>query len=664
MTINRRDLVVGAAATAVATAIPAGSKSAIPSRGGPPPKVSTRYPFFGISPESYATGETPAIAINELGQAVALHQGSGQLYVRLGQVEGTVLRWTGRDSKFDTGFNPSVALTKNDVVLEVHDSGGASPNCWYRTGRVVGETIDWTGGAHAKYDGGRDPAVAVSGTVVVEVHSSEVPGRLFWSVGRLENGTTLELYDKGQKFDTGFHPSIAINEKGLVVEVHDDGLGSLWYWTGQVVGKTIEWKGHAKYDSGINPSVVLTDDGYVFEVHQAQGIPPLVNGGTLWQRYGRVNDDDHEITWIDVFGNGQSSNYFDDGSVPCIASNGRQAVQAHSLEGSSDLYANACLVIDRANWMQVHRAALGRKTLGDIAMPATHDAGMYLGGFSLFGKTQDLDIYGQLSAGARYFDLRPQYTGDDTFVLHHGSGLRNVKGAALNDVLDQVARFMDDRKELVILKFSHYENFSEDRFDKMCDLIKAKIGTFLYTKPLAPGKRLATIPLDDYLGDHGTVLVVCDGLPKVAGIYLYRDWKDKHPEKGQLTVFDVYSETTKFEVMAYGAEPDKEQPTLPRGQLPKFKNFDGKCKKDANVPCDLFLLSWTLTPLTGVWEYARTADKNLVGYVDGMLTSEFEQHKSIEKGKNAFGRMINLIYVDYVEYARATDLALILNGVA
>ena len=67
------------------------------------------------------------------------------------------------------------------------------------------------------------------------------------------------------------------------------------------------------------------------------------------------------------------------------------------------------------------------------------------------------------------------------------------------------------------------------------------------------------------------------------------------------------------------------------------------------MPCDLFLLSWTLTPPTAVWTLARLADKRLVDVVGPLA-------------KNPAGRVINALYLDYVEHARGTDLALVRNG--
>jgi hypothetical protein len=608
-----------------------------------------RYPFFGISPDQYDVGVNPSCAINASGVVVEIHKAQGPadwLYWWVGQVNGVTLRWTGHDTnKFDTGYNPPVALTNDNVVLQVHDSGGVTLNCWYSTGKVSGNRIDWKAGEKGKYSGGRDPTVAVNKNgVVVEVHNREVGDPLFWSVGQL-TGTKLKWtgHDKNS-FGSGFNPSIAVNSAGVVVLVQDSGLSKLWYWIGQVQGTKINWIGNFEYDSGSNPSVALTEDNYVFEVHQG--------GASVYQRVGRVNG--NRIDWNDYFGNGSLSNYFDDGITPQTATNGKVAIQTHSSEVIWTMHADASLVVDRASWMQDHLNVLGTKTLRQIAVPGSHDAGMYVYGLATLGKTQDLNIYSQLVDGVRYFDLRPQYKSKtDEFVIHHGEGVLNVEGPKLDEVLDQIARFMrEGHRELAVLKFSHYEDFDQAAFGKMCDRINAKIGAWFYTGWSASGKRLADTPLSDYLGSRGTALVVCDGsytIPaNIKGIYVYRDWEADDPQSGQLTVFDIYSKTTDFDVMAYSTEIVD---GLPRGQIPKFNQFNGRCKKKPDVPCDLFLLSWTLTPPTAVWPFSRIANKNLVNNMDAV-------------GKNAAGQIVNILYVDYVEYARGTDVAMVRNGIA
>ncbi len=661
--------------------------------------------------------------MNGNGTVVEVHKSEGAkdtLWWRLGKVEGASLHWQPNNVARDKGHRPSIALSDAGAMVEVHDAN--NNDLWYWTGQLKGESINFD--KHGWYDHGYDPTVAVNRKgVVVEVHQSAlVPSALWWWVGQLD-GTTLRWTGHDRlKRDSGNHPSVAINSSGLVVEVHDSGNGKLWYWIGRVQGNGINWYGHAQYDSGVSPSVSLTDDNIVYEVHQSEGLAQ-----TLWQRIGRLEGS--EIKWLDWFWFGKGfgealsrttgreglSWPYDDGVLPQIACNGRSAVQVHSSGIAGALYANASIVFNRASWMRDNLDKLGGKTLKQLVLPASHDAGMYLGStkdalgvagmgavagaggiaalffmwpvvaFSaavfgaytancakndcsalILGKTQDLDVYGQLSYGVRYFDLRPRYTVGDEFRLYH-----TVNGPLLSDVLSDVRRFFDDgHRELVILKFSAYDRFNQEVFTEFCKLIQDKLGDLLWSATQPP---LADTPLSDFLrNDHGTVIVVCDGdyeIPSGSGIWRYRDWQACKPGKGDLTVFDIYSNTTDFGTMAgstasiegkVNCNGMEHVSSLPRGQLPKFEAFNGKCLVELEVPCDLFLLSWTLTPTTGVWRASRPANAALVdSLADIGQTNDKGQPINWMNDQN---QIINLLYTDYVEYSRSSDVAFVRNG--
>lgn len=139
------------------------------------------------------------------------------------------------------------------------------------------------------------------------------------------------------------------------------------------------------------------------------------------------------------------------------------------------------------------------------------------------------------------------------------------------------------------------------------------------------------------------ILVVCSGDYTVhnpaSGIWVYRDWDSDNASPGGLRVFDWYADT-------------KDYDTMKAKQLERFDNYKGYCQQDPNLPCDLFLLSWTLTPATDVLGHCKDANRNL-GAVMAQLTVP-----------NRFGCVPNLLYVDYVELARVTDVALFQNGLA
>ncbi len=110
----------------------------------------------------------------------------------------------------------------------------------------------------------------------------------------------------GYKRETGSNPAVAINAAGKVVEVHDNGSGVLWYWTGTygTDGK-LTWQRHGKYDTGKNPAVALNNDGTLVEVHQAP------SNNNLWARAGHLGETG-EITW-------SAAAKYDTGVLPSVA---------------------------------------------------------------------------------------------------------------------------------------------------------------------------------------------------------------------------------------------------------------------------------------------------------------------------------------------------------
>lgn len=99
------------------------------------------------------------------------------------------------------------------------------------------------------------------------------------------------------RVDNGAHPAVAINDSGQVVEVHDSGDGTLWYWTGEYSGGDVVWHRHARYDDGQSPAVDINNDGLIVEVHES----PDLNDYQLWYRVGHLGPD-FEIDWFHTGG--------------------------------------------------------------------------------------------------------------------------------------------------------------------------------------------------------------------------------------------------------------------------------------------------------------------------------------------------------------------------
>jgi hypothetical protein len=148
--------------------------------------------------------------------------------------------------------------------------------------------------------------------------------------------------------------------------------------------------------------------------------------------------------------------------------------------------------------------------------------------------------------------------------------------------------------------------------------------------------------MNNFIGSQGRVLVISDGGQPLnnpsPGIWVYRDWSSSDPQNGDLRVFDQYANVTDY-------------PTMMNDQFTKFQGYDGTCQNNLAVQCELFLLSWTLTPTVNVWNVVGPPDRGLGYDVNDLVTP------------NSHGQMLNILYTDYNEYSRSTDLSVFLNGI-
>jgi hypothetical protein len=577
---------------------------------------------FGLA-EKYDSGDNCSVATNSQ-FAIEVHNSENfsDIWYHIGKINGATIDWE-ESHKYSNGYHPSIAVNNNNVVVEVHETSNIlTDSLYYKVGTILnGETVDW--GEDDKYDSGKQPSISINDYgVVVEVHKSESINTLYYRVGQI-NDKKIQWGDS-HKYDDGVMPSVSINNDGLVVEVHkSESNHKLWYRVGEIKGYNITWGESHEYQDGIAPNIGITNDGLVVEVHESEG------SSGLWQLTGQVNG--NLITW------GTSSN-FDSGSKPKmgISLDGEVAVQVHKGDSSELWYSNS-KPIDTANFMKNLLPYIGNLPLKKMVIPATHDAGMYSGGVTeSLGRTQDLNLYEQLSSGSRYFDLRLNSDKGD-LKIHH----EFIDGPNLNTVLESIKQFFDEgHQELAILKFSHFDDFSEESYQDMRNAINSYLGKWLF-KNLPQGvTRLADVSMGTYLqSGKGVILVVVDkdwaiDYPET-GYWVYRDWDSNSPQKGNLTVYDQYSNTTDLAKM----EQD---------QLEKLKNFNGKCKNKPQIPCDLFLLSWTLTPITDVWHYAKEADRVL------------GREMMAQRQPNQYGYFSNLLYLDYFQNARPVFVADIL----
>jgi len=137
------------------------------------------------SPTKYDRGREPALTIIENATnptVVEVHMGDWgleKLWIRVGELMETEIRWASTNYNYDWGEHPSIASTQDGYIVEVHKSDGLGyANLWYRLGKLTDSgTIDWVNERAIQYSTGEHPYITLSGTsldyILIEAHGAD-----------------------------------------------------------------------------------------------------------------------------------------------------------------------------------------------------------------------------------------------------------------------------------------------------------------------------------------------------------------------------------------------------------------------------------------------------------------------------------------------------------
>jgi len=280
----------------------------------------------------YDDGDQTSIALNTSGLALEFHRhkNNTEMWYRVGKSDGATVTWGASRYSGGNGYLPSVALSKEGYVIVVHSNNNfkSGTDLYYRVGKInpdgdQNQTIAWlTDFVH--WDAGFHAAIAINDRgVIVGVHEAGRGGTgLYYRVGHLRNpagGDYTVQWDStpwGVHYEDGINPSIAINNHNQVVEAHQvTGETLLHYRRGNLTGGTINFAESRRYDNHAEqPAVALLDNGLVLEVHSLGGLISR----TGWLSLSNSTD----IEWSTPI------KVDDDGFVayPALATNGTDAI--------------------------------------------------------------------------------------------------------------------------------------------------------------------------------------------------------------------------------------------------------------------------------------------------------------------------------------------------
>lgn len=145
-----------------------------------------------------------------------------------------------------------------------HSQGYSSPR------KTKGTDVNWHLLLPKRLDdhGGKYPTVSLASGIAVVIHNSNMGNSMWYWVGRLDEVTYEIFWGKGHHFAYGIHPSVALQDSGLLVEVHrSQWRHELMYTLGKVNGDRIKWGKCWTYANGADASVAINSSDTVVAVH-------------------------------------------------------------------------------------------------------------------------------------------------------------------------------------------------------------------------------------------------------------------------------------------------------------------------------------------------------------------------------------------------------------
>lgn len=245
-------------------------------------------------------------------------------------------------------------------------------------------------------------------------------------------------------------------------------------------------------------------------------------------------------------------------------------------------------------WMAVNLPYIGCLNLQQLTIPGSHDAGMSeinypAGGNSENAQTQSLNIYNQLVAGVRYFDIRPTISHKDYYTGHYSKVAGKnfgANGQSIADIISDINRYLSyNQNELIILELTH-SSFTDDEYQPFNDAqwhnLLFKFYQDLHHLYTGYGdKVLTTIPLSEFIKD-GPAVVIINNERDIDWLrdrkFLNHGFYSSKGNSNQFPSYNSYTGTNSLNRM-------------------RQDQYDKLVKQNANpsIKNQINLLSWTLT---------------------------------------------------------------------
>ena len=253
------------------------------------------------------------------------------------------------------------------------------------------------------------------------------------------------------------------------------------------------------------------------------------------------------------------------------------------------------------NWMRQHLSLNAERTLRQLTIPGSHDAGMWSldGGSTTFTTvsntvTQTQTIAEQLAYGARYFDVRPVLYHDVICAGHWSNvdktvgpvhiGWEGGSGQELYSIIQDIQTFiLNNPGELIIVSLTHDLNadasvgLSQGYWNIVFQMWQV-LGDALYDAGGDTTTDLTTIPIANFgVRPYKSKVLVLLGEPR-----------DKSVKWGKYEGHGFYSMSKQFPLTDRYSDMQDPEDVAPDQIAKLYQNRTSPASQ-------MFLLSWTIT---------------------------------------------------------------------
>jgi hypothetical protein len=163
-------------------------------------------------------------------------------------------------------------VCSDGTVVEVHESLDHKPgeDMYYTVGKINVADKSVTFKQSLRYDSGFEPAVALMDDMtVIEVHRSSTDCFLYYRLGTVDPAkSTIDFWSSSgiRYYETGDTPTVAVVNSDTIVETHCSGI-YLFYGVGKLnrENKTIEWSDELSDCRSWNCSIAANLSGYLIQ---------------------------------------------------------------------------------------------------------------------------------------------------------------------------------------------------------------------------------------------------------------------------------------------------------------------------------------------------------------------------------------------------------------